>query len=152
MSTEIDYESMRASTGQRLGAVFLDLIFFYIFSFLLGTLLGLAGMAQAIESINVYLFGIILMLLYYVPQEATSGRTLGKRIVGTCAISMDGGRIAPLQGVGRTLCRLIPFDAFSFFGGNGRPWGWHDKLSNTQVVVFRKLAVDRGGALRDETA
>ena len=32
----------------------------------------------------------------------------------------------------RSLCRLIPFDALSFLGTNGK--GWHDNLSNTYVV------------------
>ncbi len=140
MSNESDYVSMRASTGQRFSTFLLDILFVYILSFVIVVVLALAGLQQFISDTNNYVFGIILMLIYYVPQEVTSGRTIGKRIVGTRAISLDGGRITALQCVGRTLCRFIPFEAFSFLGGGGRPWGWHDKFSKTQVVVFQKLA------------
>jgi len=33
---------------------------------------------------------------------------------------------------GRTLCRYIPFEPFSFLGN--KPIGWHDSLSKTLVV------------------
>ena len=32
----------------------------------------------------------------------------------------------------RSLCRLIPFDAFSFLGAPDK--GWHDSISKTYVV------------------
>ncbi len=32
----------------------------------------------------------------------------------------------------RSLCRLISFEQFSYLGGGLN--GWHDSLSNTQVV------------------
>lgn len=37
----------------------------------------------------------------------------------------------------RSLCRLIPFDAFSFLGSDGR--GWHDSITNTYVVDVKKF-------------
>lgn len=35
----------------------------------------------------------------------------------------------------RTLCRLIPFDGFSFLGSRG----WHDSISDTYVVEKKSL-------------
>jgi hypothetical protein len=40
------------------------------------------------------------------------------------------------QVVGRTLCRFIPFEVFSFFGEAG----WHDSIPKTQVVAVRGRA------------
>ena len=40
------------------------------------------------------------------------------------------------QILGRSLARLIPFEAFSFFGALGV--GWHDSFSNTRVIRTRK--------------
>lgn len=34
----------------------------------------------------------------------------------------------------RSVCRLIPFEAFSFFE-NKNPIGWHDRFSHTVVTV-----------------
>ncbi len=37
----------------------------------------------------------------------------------------------------RSLCRLIPFEAFSYFGGNL----WHDKLTKTIVIKKRPVGL-----------
>ena len=39
--------------------------------------------------------------------------------------------------VKRSLSRMIPFDALSFLGTNGK--GWHDSISNTYVVDIAKF-------------
>jgi len=78
------------------------------------------------------------VLVYYLPQEAFSGRTLGKLITGTKAVNQDGTELSFGQALGRTLCRFIPFEAFSFFGENGRPKGWHDRIPNTMVISVRR--------------
>jgi hypothetical protein len=87
---------------------------------------------------NDYLPGIIISFLYYLPQEAFSGRTLGKMITGTRAVNEDGTKLTFGRALGRTLCRYIPFEAFSFLGGNGRPRGWHDRISRTKVISIKK--------------
>lgn len=45
------------------------------------------------------------------------------------AVSLSG-EMSSIQIWKRTLSRLIPFDALSFFGENG----WHDSWSDTRVV------------------
>lgn len=128
-----------ASQGQRFGTMLLDMVFFLIFAVIFGFVLGLIGLGQLIENMNDYLLGMIILLIYYVPQEALSGKTLGKRITGTKAINEDGTELSFGQALGRTVCRFIPFEAFSFFGGKGRPRGWHDSIPKTKVISIKKI-------------
>ncbi len=127
-------KSMLASTGQRFGTLVLDTVFLYVFGFVLGLVLGAIGLADLILNTNEYLLSVLIYLLYYIPQEAFSGQTLGKLITGTKAVSKDGAKLTFGQTIGRTLCRFIPFEAFSFFGGQGRPEGWHDRIPQTKVI------------------
>src|SRR3989339_1465757 len=131
-----------ASTGQRLRTMFLDTFFYFTLFFVFGLVMGLVGLGDLIEG---NLLGAIIFLIYYIPQEAFSGRTLGKLITGTKAVSEDGTELTFGQVLGRTLCRFIPFEAFSFLGGNGRPRGWHDKIPKTKVISVR---LDRVQSMR----
>ena len=127
-----------ASTGQRFGNYLLDLICIYTGSIVVGGILYLIGLGDLIERINGTLFGFIFLLLYYIPQEALLGWSLGKLITGTRVVREDGTPITFGQALGRALCRFIPFEAFSFLGGNGKPVGWHDTISGTRVISIRK--------------
>lgn len=131
-------EMVVASTGQRLGNLFLDMLFYFVFAFVFGIILALIGLGDSIERMNDHLLGLIILLIYYVPQEAFSGRTLGKLITGTKAVSEDGTKLTFGKALGRTLCRFIPFEAFSFLGGQGRPKGWHDRIPKNKVISTRK--------------
>ena len=127
-----------ASTGQRLGNMFLDLIFFliirFVIEFMFGFIAPLLRVRDPIKGINEFLFGIIISFFYYVPQEALSGRTLGKMITGTKAVNEDGTKLTFGRALGRTLCRYIPFEALSFLGGKDGPRGWHDRIPKTKVI------------------
>ena len=72
------------------------------------------------------------MILYYFIFESVSHRTLGKYVTNTKVVMQNGDEPSPRAILLRSLCRLIPFDAFSFLGRDGK--GWHDSLSNTYVV------------------
>jgi uncharacterized RDD family membrane protein YckC len=132
-------EMVLASTGQRIGNLFLDMLFVSVFAFLFEIILGLIGLGDGIEGMNDRLPVLIILLIYYVPQEAFSGRTLGKLITGTKAVNEDGTNLTFGKALGRTLCRFIPFEPFSFFGGQGRPKGWHDRIPKTKVISTRKI-------------
>ena len=131
-------EMVLASTGQRLGNLFLDMLFYFVFAFVFGIILALIGLGDGIDRMNDHLLGLIILLIYFVPQEAFSGRTLGKLITGTKAVNEDGTKLTFGKALGRTLCRFIPFEAFSFLGGQGRPKGWHDRIPKTKVISTRK--------------
>jgi serine/threonine protein kinase len=70
--------------------------------------------------------------LYYL-TEMIWGKSIAKFITKTKVVTQEGKKPGVLQIIGRTLARLVPFDAFSFlFASNSI--GWHDSLSGTRVV------------------
>lgn len=70
---------------------------------------------------------------YYIIFEFFWGKTPGKFITKTRVVNEEGKPPSFLNIVGRTFCRFIPFEPFSFLGGD-RPTGWHDSISKTYVV------------------
>jgi uncharacterized RDD family membrane protein YckC len=137
-----------ASTGLRFANYLLDSFFLYFVAAaggaLLVVVLGLLGADAAVQelladgSLIGFLVGTTISVLYYGVLEALWGRTPGKLITGTRAVNADGTRLTVGRAMGRSLCRLIPFDAFSFLGGAGRPRGWHDRIPGTKVVALRR--------------
>jgi uncharacterized RDD family membrane protein YckC len=128
-----------ASSGRRFLNLLFDYVGFMALSFAIGIAIGLVttvmGVDQKIlDKIPNLLFGIVVYLIYYVPQEALLGRTIGKLITGTKVVSAMGERPTFGQIVGRTFCRMIPFEPFSFLFGGNCPVGWHDSISDTRVV------------------
>lgn len=85
------------------------------------------------------LLGVVVnlgfMLAYYTLSEGFFGRTLGKLITGTKVVGADGQRIPMSKAFTRSLCRFIPFEAFSFLGSEAR--GWHDSITKTWVIKGR---------------
>ena len=79
--------------------------------------------------LNILISVLITIFYYYLMEFYNNGRTIGKYITGTMAVSLSG-EMSSIQIWKRTLSRLIPFDALSFFGENG----WHDSWSDTRVV------------------
>lgn len=118
---------------------FFNLLIDYIGFTILGALVGFmtamiwghAGV-QFINSLPDFVVGAPIVLTYYIVLEALFGRTLGKLITGTKVVGEDGNSASFGQIIGRSLSRLIPFEAFSFLGATGR--GWHDSLAKTYVV------------------
>ena len=129
-----------ASKGQRFANMIIDTLGYYLLAIIVGAILGLTGgvemAAKLAEGGASFVFGLLILLIYYIPFEATSGRTLGKLITGTRTVTADGEKPSSMQIVGRTFARMIPFEPFSFLGSKGS--GWHDSLSNTRVVRVRK--------------
>jgi uncharacterized RDD family membrane protein YckC len=128
--------------------LFLDTIFYIIFviifSFILSIfiiLLENAGLMpeslykdyeKIIDAILGNIFGLSLFFLYYVFLEFKFEKTIGKFITGTKVVLINGEKPDVLTLVIRTLCRLIPFDAFSYIFA--KESGWHDRFSKTMVV------------------
>lgn len=127
-----------ASNGRRFGTLIVDYIGYILLAFVIGILVALifgeAGV-QALEKIPDLVLGVPILFLYYVFFESLWGRTPGKLLFGTRVINEDGGRVSFAQVLGRTACRFIPFEAFSFIMGEQ---GWHDKIPGTKVVMHAK--------------
>lgn len=87
---------------------------------------------EFLEDIRGTLLSFFLSFAYYAFFEATTSRTIGKMITGTKVVNEKGEQPALGQVLGRSLCRFIPFEAFSFLGQTGR--GWHDSLARTYVI------------------
>jgi uncharacterized RDD family membrane protein YckC len=126
-----------ASKGQRFGTLVIDYLCFFVVSFLFDiviiVLFGPKGM-QALKGVPNFLIGMLMMLAFYCFFEGVWARTPGKFMLGTAVVTAKGEKPGFSQVIGRTLCRFIPFDAFSFLWGEA---GWHDSISKTQVVRVR---------------
>lgn len=130
-----------ATHGQRLANYLIDFVLFLLFSFLFGSFMGVSLAIFSPSSIYIfeqdnllfdYAFGFITGVFYYSTLEFATGRTIGKYVTKTKVIDENGNK--PGYGVilTRSVCRFIPFEAFSFLGSSNQ--GWHDKLSKTRVV------------------
>ena len=144
---------VQASQGQRFFNLLIDVLFMrFLLSKATAYLLGyiLAGLApDFLEQVAyeialdqkgwrfwllAFMLGYLNYLIYYTfCEKAFKGYTLGKLITGTRAIRDDGKELTFKDAILRTLCRLIPFEAFSGFAD--RPW--HDSLTKTSVIKSR---------------
>lgn len=142
-STKIQKEIINktASQGKRLTNYLIDSIFLLIFMFIFGTILGLMLAIFSPSTLYTfkddnklrdYLIAFILGMIYYSILEATTGKTIAKYITKTKVVNVDGEKPNFGTILLRSLCRFIPFEAFSFLVSDGS--GWHDKLTNTRVV------------------
>jgi uncharacterized RDD family membrane protein YckC len=129
--------------GLRFANYIIDVIIFYIMMMGVGAVWGLSLVSQGVsdaatieQDINsstalLYLISFLTFLAYYTLFEAASkGRTIGKLITGTVAVKDDGTALTFKEALLRSLCRMIPFEPFSAFGG--RPW--HDTITHTMVI------------------
>lgn len=81
--------------------------------------------------------GTILALCYFTTETLLKGRSIGKFVTKTIVIKEDGSTPNTIDYLKRSFSRIIPFEAFSFLGAEGR--GWHDTISKTYVVDIDKL-------------
>jgi len=129
--------------GLRFANYIIDVIIFYIMMMGVGAVWGLSLVSRGVndaatieQDINnstvfLYLISFLTFLAYYTLFEAASkGKTLGKLITGTVAVRDDGNALTFKDALLRSLCRMIPFEPFSAFGG--RPW--HDTITHTMVI------------------
>lgn len=132
--------------GKRFANYLIDLISFYVFilggALVIGVILSLfnpdsaTSFFQNFENIPPIIDKVITMLLYGLYMTMVeiifAGKSLGKLITKTRAVSWDGSKPTVNQFVTRGFSRAVPFDGFSFLGDNST--GWHDKWSDTMVV------------------
>ena len=71
-----------------------------------------------------------LLVYYTIFEAATKGKTLGKILTGTIALTQDGTPFTFKHALKRTLCRFIPFEVLSALGY----MPWHDSITKTVVV------------------
>ena len=131
-----------AGKGRRFGTFVIDYLGAIAFAFCLVFVFVLVfrdATLRFIETVPEIVQGVILFLIYYMFFEGIWARTPGKWVFGTVVVAEDGTK-PPLRTILiRTLCRMIPFEVFSFLGSRG----WHDGISNTHVVLTRPPETSR---------
>lgn len=130
-----------ASRGKRLGNFILDAIITYFLSYLfLSPIIinfilteTVIQLGPYIIGFGLWLIGILFSIGYFVLFEGIWSITPAKLITKTKVVMRDGSKPSIGKIIIRSVCRLIPLEAFSFlFDSN--PVGWHDSLSDTLVV------------------
>ncbi|MGV6830147.1 MAG: RDD family protein [bacterium] len=130
---------------------FLNFVIDYVMQLIVGVVMGfvlffiaeifnsdaLYGFLDEDNTLTDYLFSFIILVGYYSIIEALTARSIGKFITQTKVINEEGEAPDFKDALLRSLCRLIPFEALSFLGSDGR--GWHDSITNTYVVDVKKF-------------
>lgn len=83
--------------------------------------------------IDINIILLIVYVLYYLLLESLTGKTVGKLLTRTRVVNYQGKRPSVGQIIARTLIRLLFIEVFSFM--TRVPDGWHDRVSNTEVIV-----------------
>lgn len=96
----------------------------------------LAGLGQTIFH-RPPVYSLVMLFLgasiYYIPQEALWGVTVGKQLTGTRVVDEHGRPPGWRKAIKRTVGRFIPFDALAVLL-TARRRGFHDAWPNTYVV------------------
>ena len=86
---------------------------------------------------TIMLFIMIWRVIYYFSFEATLGITSAKLLSETRVVDEDGNKPSVGKIAVRTLLRIVPFEAFTFFMHSGL----HDRSSQTYVVNEKRTGV-----------
>ena len=127
---------MLASRWRRLVNLVVDIGGFFLLTVIVGTLISLVypALLLQLQGPAAMVFDAAIFFLYYAPFEFLTGRTLGKFLTGTRVVSDVGSPPSLGQVAMRSVLRLIPMEAFTFFA---RGPGLHDRGSRTRVVLNR---------------
>jgi uncharacterized RDD family membrane protein YckC len=124
----------------------IDIIFIKIFNLILyfaAAFIVFDGYNSLLDWLNSFnkaqnfLLWSLIMFSYYATFEILFAKTLSKYFTKTIVVLIDGSTPKPIDILGRTLIRIIPFEHLTFL--RGRKPGWHDELSKTFVVKIDKL-------------
>jgi uncharacterized RDD family membrane protein YckC len=133
--------------GRRIGAAVIDAAVVILLLLLVGALFGNdagadASASQRLGPLDSLLF-LGLTFVYYWGTEATSGQTLGKRVLGLKVVSADGGPPSARAIVVRNLVRFVdalPFlyiaGAVAVFATGERRQRLGDLAAKTRVVAI----------------
>ena len=133
-------ERNKASLILRFVNNLMDFLVLIVLNFILS---AICGLLYEITNFNFFYFynngdflwevfsgNVIFFLYYYLSEKFLKGRTIGKYVTETKAVTILGGKPSNSDLLKRTFSRLVPFDALSFFGENG----WQDSWFDTRVV------------------
>lgn len=142
-------EKLKASERRRFVSCIIDFFFVFVTLFISGLVIVIIGNVfnwdifsvwERIFLYNTSLTFLSILLFNFLLLEWLFGRSPGKFFMRTIVVNQNGLKPGFSSVFIRTLCRLIPFDVFSFLGKSGR--FWHDSISKTYVVEKSKLDFD----------
>jgi uncharacterized RDD family membrane protein YckC len=143
---DIEYTYTQARSGKRFANYLIDRVAFYIlwrtlfqfFTLPIASALYRTSHNKYVITLELYLMAGAGFVLFITAFEAiTKGKTIGKWITGTRAVTADGYLITPKTALLRSLSRLVPFELFSALGDPSYPW--HDRWTRT-IVIVEKLS------------
>ncbi|MDZ4403648.1 RDD family protein [Prosthecobacter sp.] len=148
---EVLHDAPSAGSGKRFLNYLIDRVavfgLFFVVGIVLVTLdeLGItfeaASIFDKIGFLEDMLLTGVMTMMYYSCFEGACGRSLGKWITGTKVVSVTGEPLSFGKVLGRSLTRMVPFEAFSFLGGADS--GWHDAWTGTRVIDLRAAPVPK---------
>ena len=101
---------------RRIGAGLIDFLVLFLIFAVVAVLFGETSAGQGKAAVKVEgapaLLVLLAMLLYYGVSEATSGQTVGKRLMKIRVVGIDGERAGAVQIALRTILRLVDGIAF----------------------------------------
>lgn len=113
-----------ATSWQRLAHYIIDIIAIYAIAFFIIIVshltvafdfYGFVEWTENMSDLEAQLVFFIFLLTYFIVIETLTSRCLAKYITGTIVVLEDGSKLNFGTITKRTLCRVIPFDALSFF-------------------------------------
>ena len=122
--------------------ILLTMLFFGFIAIVIVIINPESDIIYQLENINPLIDRVITVFFYvlliFLSEFLTKGRSLGKFITGTKVVMIDGSTPTTKDYFMRSICRIIPFDVLTFLGENG----WHDKISNTTIVNKKAFEAD----------
>lgn len=122
-----------------LDAMYLNMMVLNIVSYFMSGFYSF-GSRDSSDVIIGYVLMLLFPFLYYFITESIFKQTIGKVITGTYVMSKDGRRAPILNVLGRTLCRYIPFEPFSYLVDEGGRW--HDRFSGTDLFYKSNVLME----------
>lgn len=123
-----------APIGKRFGNYLIDMIVLWIIGAIIQYII-IGPMNVNVKDIGtnlgLFMIQILVMVLYFTVFESYNGKTIGKMITGTRVLNIDFTKPSAETILKRSLCRIIPFEPFSYLGSTN---GWHDSIMETTVV------------------
>ncbi|NEN25628.1 RDD family protein [Cryomorpha ignava] len=148
-SIEAPSDFVLAERSKRFVNLLVDTIIFYIFFIAVAVVFilldDILGSSYTLEMLDAPILGRLLSAVFYFLffvclEWALKGRTVGKYITNTKTVMHDGSPLTFSAILKKSGSRLVPFEAFSFFGSDSR--GIHDRWSDTAVVDLKKVKVE----------
>jgi uncharacterized RDD family membrane protein YckC len=141
--SDIGPDYQQATQKKRFAGYLIDVAGFYALQYLLAFVVvkickTSLPLITGIVKLDVILYAYLMyFLMYFISESISKGKTLGKLIMGTRAVNIDGSSITPKQVFIRTISRFVPFEGFTGLKGD-TPTMWHDSWAKTVVIDEKK--------------